>query len=71
MKSAIEKAVEKAGSQAALAEQIGVKPQFLTKALRQGWLPLDRAKVVNDLYGIPLVDLVRNDIADAMRSAAR
>jgi hypothetical protein len=64
-------AVDKAGSQAKLAEQIGVRPQFITKALRQGWLPMEKAKIVNDLHGIPLIDLVRADIADAMRLAAK
>lgn len=71
MRKAIQEAIDKAGSQAALGDQIKTSKQFVGKAVQQGWLPLEKAKIVHDLYGIPLVDLVRDDIADAMRLAAR
>lgn len=70
MKKAIQQAIAAAGSQAKLATDLGVSQQFIDKAEKQGWLPLERAKAANALYGIPLVDLVRDDIASAMRLAA-
>lgn len=70
MKKAIQQAIDAAGSQAKLATDLGVSQQFVNKALKQGWLPLEKAKIANGLYGIALVDLVRDDIASAMRLAA-
>lgn len=36
------------------------------KFRRQGWFPIDRAKVVADRLEIPLADLVREDIREAL-----
>ena len=70
MKSPIDTAIEKAGNGVRLAIQLDVSPQYISKARRQGWLSLDKAKIVHDLYGIPLVDLVHRDLAGVMRAAA-
>lgn len=70
MKKAIQQAIDAAGSQAKLATDLSVSQQFIGKALKQGWLPLEKAKIANGLYGIALIDLVRDDIASAMRLAA-
>lgn len=67
--SGIQRAVDAAGSQAALANQLEVSQQFIHKSVRKGYLPLDRAQAVSAIYGIDLADLVRPDIANAMRSA--
>jgi len=69
MKSAIDKAIEKAGNGLALAVQLDVSPQYISKARGQGWLSYDKAKIVHDLYGIPLVDLVHKDLARVMHAA--
>jgi hypothetical protein len=65
--TAIDQAIEKAGGREQLAALIGTTPQFITNSKRKGYLPLERAKIVADTYGIPLIELVRKDIADAMR----
>ena len=65
----IEQAIKQAGSVMALADLIQTTPQFVTNSKRKGYLPLERAKIVQDAYGIPLRELVRKDIADAMNRA--
>ena len=64
----IDKAIQKAGSHAAFGEAIGTSAAFVTQSRRRGWLPLQRAQIAAELYGIPLVDLVRKDIAAALRA---
>jgi hypothetical protein len=71
MKKAIADAVEKAGGYQALADHLECSKQFVHSSEQRGWLPMEKAKIVNSLYGIPLIDLVRKDIADAMRLAQR
>jgi hypothetical protein len=36
------------------------------KFRRQGWFPIDRAKIISEKYDIPLSDLVRGDIREAL-----
>ena len=50
----------------ALANAWGVTYQAVDKFDRQGWFPLDRAKRAEADYGIPLRELVRPDIREAM-----
>ena len=51
----------------ALADVLGITYQAVAKFETQGWLPLARAKVVASRYPtIPLRDLVRADIREAM-----
>lgn len=52
----------------ALADRLGITYQAVAKFERQGWLPLTRARVVADLYSIPLAELVRPDIRDALNA---
>lgn len=71
MKSAIEQALRAAGgevtiSRIPLADKLGVSPQAVHEWLHRGWMPLDRAKQVSDWFGIPLRELVKDDIAAAM-----
>lgn len=65
----IDKAVEAAGGFNQLAKLFEVSAPAVHKFRRQGWLPLDRAKQVNDWFGIPIADLVKPAIADVMRNA--
>lgn len=64
----IKRAVSAAGSERKLGDALGVTQQFIGKSVRKGWLPLERAHTASQLYGIELVDLVRPDIAAAMRA---
>lgn len=67
MRDGLEKAVKAAGGeQTMLAVALQVTPQFINTSLRKGYLPLSKAQMVADMYGIPLVDLVRDDIRAAM-----
>ena len=63
----IERAIKEAGGPTALGDLVGTTQQFIQSAKQKGYLPLERAKIASDAYGIPLIDLVRPDIADAMR----
>jgi hypothetical protein len=71
MKKAIRQAVDQAGGYQPLADQLSCTKQFVHASEQRGWLPLEKAKIVSGLYGIALVDLVRSDIADAMRLASQ
>lgn len=71
MKKAIEDAVRQAGGYQQLADQLSCSKQFVHASEKRGWLPMEKAKIASSLYGIALVDLVRTDIADAMRLAAQ
>jgi hypothetical protein len=59
-------AVDAAGGRSALAEAMGVTRQAVEEWRRQGWVPLARAKQIEDLYGIPRAGLlspkVRSDL---------
>lgn len=65
----VEAAVAAAGSQAALAQRLGVSQQAVSKWLRRAWAPTQRAVEIEHLYGVPrqklmnprLVDLVDPD----------
>lgn len=70
MSNGINRAIEAAGSEEILADQLGVSQQFINKSKKKGFLPIERARIAADLHGIPLIDLVRADIAAAMRSAS-
>ena len=66
----VERAVEAAGENGVtrIAEQIGTTTQFVSISKRRGWFPLEKARIVADIYAIPLPDLVRADIASALRA---
>jgi hypothetical protein len=68
----VQRAVEAAGENGVtrIAEQIATTTQFVSMSKRRGWLPLEKARIVSELYGIPLADLVRADIASALRAQA-
>lgn len=65
----IDRAVEAAGGFNQLAERLKVSAPAVHKFRRQGWLPLERARQVNEWFNIPVVDLVKPAIADAIRNA--
>lgn len=52
-----------------LAEMLdGISVPAIYKFRRQGYFPLDRAKVVAAQLEIPLADLVRDDVREALLS---
>jgi hypothetical protein len=62
----VKRAIREAGGKQQLADGLGITYQAVAKFERQGWLPLERAKATEGMYGIPLKDLVRPDIAAVM-----
>lgn len=64
----VEKAIKQAGTLKALGNLIGTSPEFVFKSAKKGYLPLERARIASDTYGIPLVELVRPDIRRAILS---
>lgn len=70
MASGVEQAIDKAGGgtkgKQAIAELLGVTEQAINNFSRKGWFPLERARQVADVYGLPLADLVRPDIRQAL-----
>jgi DNA-binding transcriptional regulator YdaS (Cro superfamily) len=44
--------VQQAGSQQALADQLGVSQAAISKWLLRGWMPLERAAEVEALFGV-------------------
>lgn len=50
----VAKAIDKAGSQVALAEQLGVTQQAVSRWLNAGRFPVSRALQVHEVYGFAL-----------------
>lgn len=53
----IDTAVELAGSQGLLAQQLGVSQQAVSKWVERGYTPLRRAQEIEAVYGVPRVAL--------------
>lgn len=72
-KIGIERAIDTAGGGAegckAVAQLLGTSVQFIYNSRRKGYLPIDRARVIADTYGVPLADLVRADVREALRNS--
>ncbi len=49
----IDTAVESAGSQGKLAQQLGVSQQAVGKWVERGYAPLRRAQEIEAVYGVP------------------
>ena len=64
------KAVKTAGSQTALAEAMGVSQQAISKWIRFGWVPVDRAVEIEGLYGSPRRELVSPKLRDLLEPPA-
>ncbi len=61
---ALDNAVRAGGGIVAFARSLGVSMQAVNGGWRKrGYVPLDRARAIDDLYGIPFKDL----ISDALR----
>lgn len=62
----VDRVIEAAGGRQALVAMWEIKNQALDGFRRKRYLPLDRAKDANQRFGIPLRELVRPDIREAM-----
>ena len=47
------------GVQAEIAEVLGVTEPFVSKCIKRGWFPIDRAQALADKYEVPFADLVK------------
>lgn len=47
------------GVQTEIADVLGVTRPFVSKCVKRGWFPINRAKVLADKYNLPLADLVQ------------
>lgn len=47
------------GPQAEIADVLGVSEPFVSKCLKRGWFPIDRARVLADKYNVPFIYLVK------------
>ena len=56
--SGIRRAVKLAGNQKKLAEELGVSQQYVSLAVRQGFIAPSRAMEIEALYGIPRYELI-------------
>lgn len=63
-KSGIEEAVDKLGSQSALARELGIKPQAVQQWVVKGYAPADRLVEIEALTGIHRERLCDPRIAD-------
>lgn len=66
--SGIADAIKAAETQEALAIKLGVTQQAVSAWLKQGWVPRDRAKEIENQYGVPRARLVDPKIMDAVSS---
>jgi DNA-binding transcriptional regulator YdaS (Cro superfamily) len=66
--SGISKAIEAAGSQHALAGELGVTQQAISRWLLRGWVPRRRAMEIENQYGVPRATLVDPKLLDAVSS---
>lgn len=58
MKNWIEDIVAEPNSQSIVARELGVSPQAVQKWTKLGYVPLARALQLEDLYGVPAIDMV-------------
>lgn len=63
-------AVEAAKGQVKLAEALGVTQQSVSKWVRRGWAPVQRAAEIEHLTGVPRVRLVKPQLANLLVDAA-
>lgn len=64
--NAVAAAIKTAGSQIALAEALGVSQQAVSSWLAMGYVPLERAREIEAMYGIPRAQLINPRIAGLM-----
>ena len=66
MDTGIQRAVTLAGSQFQLAEVIGVTQQAISLWLARGWVPAERAREIEMVFGVPRLELINPKILDML-----
>ena len=66
----IAEAVLMAGSQAKLADVLGVSQQLVSKWMRQGWVPMRRILEIEAQYGVSRHRLVNPRLTDLVGTTA-
>lgn len=64
MENAVLELVQRAGSQVALAEQLGVTQQAISKWIRRGYVPVRRVLECEAQYGVPRAKLLDPRLRD-------
>jgi DNA-binding transcriptional regulator YdaS (Cro superfamily) len=59
-------AIQKAGSQKKLAEQLSVTQQFISNCLQRGYFPISRAVEIEEKLGISRFELIDPRVAKAL-----
>lgn len=67
---ALREAIDKLGGIIAFSRQLGVKHQAVYAWFRKGWVPLERAVVIERLTGVDRTLLVKPSVAEALGTAA-
>ena len=65
----IDQCISAAGSQTAVAEVLDITPQAVQGFVQKGYFPIDRAIQAQRIWGVAFADLVRPDIAEAIRTS--
>ena len=67
---ALREAIDKLGGVVSFANAIGVTHQAVYYWFRKGWVPLERAVVIERLTGVSRAQLVKQSVAEALETAA-
>jgi transcriptional regulator with XRE-family HTH domain len=67
----IDRAIIAAGSQEALADQLGVSKQAVQKWAARGYVPFNRAIEIEALYNIPGRDLIDQRLIEIVKRIKR
>jgi predicted transcriptional regulator len=51
--------IEERGAQAEIGRFLGVTEPFVSKCIKRGYFPVDRARALSDEYGVPFVGLTK------------
>jgi hypothetical protein len=62
----LNRAIQAGGGVISFARAMGVTHQAVYHWKKRGYVPFDKAAKVQKLYGEPLLDLVRADVADTL-----
>lgn len=60
--SGINKAITQAGSQVRLARALGVTQVTISNWKSRGWIPANRARQIEEIYGIPRAELLKPEL---------
>lgn len=67
---ALREAIDKLGGIVKFAERVGVSHQAVYAWFGKGWVPLERAVVIERLTGVDRHKLVKPSVAEALEAAA-